>query len=60
MDKRGFSEAEAAVYLGSSASVIQRETAKGNLPVRYLGAKKLYSKEDLDQFFDSLPAERRT
>lgn len=59
-DKRAFSESEAAQYLGSSPSVIRRETAKGNLPVKYLGAKKLYDKKDLDQFFEALPAERST
>lgn len=58
MEKRGYSEAEAALYLGSSPAVVRRETAKGNIPVHYLGAKKLYAKEDLDAFFDALPAER--
>lgn len=57
-EKRGYSETEAAQYLGSSPSVIKRETARGNIPVRYLGAKKLYDREDLDRFFESLPAER--
>lgn len=58
MEKRGFTEVEAATYLGSSATVIKRETAKGNIPVRYLGAKKLYDREDLDRFFQSLPGVR--
>lgn len=58
MEKRGFSEAEAAEYLGSSTTVLKREVAKGNLPVRYLGSKKLYAREDLDQYFEALPSER--
>lgn len=57
-EKRGYSEAEAAQYLGSSIDVIRREVALGNLPVRYLGRKRLYDRNDLDLFFDSLPAER--
>lgn len=58
MEKRGYSEAEAAIYLGSSRSVVRAETAKGNIPVRYLGSRKLYDRDDLDRFFESLPAER--
>lgn len=57
-DKRAFSEAEAAHYLSSSIDVIRREVALGNLPVRYLGRKRLYDRDDLDRFFESLPAER--
>lgn len=57
-EKRGYTQAEAAIYLGSSPRVIERETVKGNIPVRWLGAKKLYDREDLDRFFESLPAER--
>lgn len=58
MEKRGYSEKEAAEYLGSSVPVIRREVAKGNLPIRYLGTKKLYDREDLDAFFKALPSER--
>ena len=36
----------------------QGVTAKGNIPVRYLGAKKLYDRADLDRFFEALPPER--
>lgn len=57
-EKRAFSVYEAAHYLGSSETVIKRETVKGNLPVRYLGAKKLYDIADLDTFFESLPFQR--
>lgn len=59
MEKRGYSEKEAAEYLGSSTRVIREQVAKGNLPVRYLGAKKLYDREDLDAFFRALPAGRQ-
>jgi excisionase family DNA binding protein len=58
MEKRGYSEVEAAVYLGCSARLIREQVAKGNLPVHYLGAKKLYDRDDLDAFFKALPAER--
>ncbi len=58
MEKRAFTEREAAEYLGSSTTVIKREAAKGNLPVHYLGAKKLYDRDDLDAFFKALPSER--
>lgn len=58
MEKRGYSEAEAAIYLGSSRTVVREETVKGNIPVRYLGSRKLYDRMDLDRFFESLPSER--
>lgn len=53
-----FNIQEAAHYLGSSETVIKRETAKGSIPVRYLGAKKLYDESDLDALFESLPFQR--
>ena len=59
-EKRAFTIQEAAHYLGSSETVIKRETAKGSIPVRYLGAKKLYDKTDLDAFFESLPFKRNS
>lgn len=59
MEKRGYSEKEAAEYLGSSTRVIREQVAKGNLPVRYLGAKKLYDREDLDAYFNTLPSVRQ-
>lgn len=59
MEKRGYSEKEAAEYLGSSTRVIREQVAKGNLPVRYLGAKKLYDRDDLDNYFKTLPSVRQ-
>lgn len=59
MEKRGYSEKEAAEYLGSSTRVIREQVAKGNLPVRYLGAKKLYDRKDLDAYFNTLPSVRQ-
>lgn len=58
MQKRGYSEVEAATYLGSSTTVIKRAAANGDIPVHYLGRKKLYDREDLDRFFENLPTER--
>ena len=57
-DKRGFTELEAAAYIGVSKDTLRREVAIGNLPVRWLGAKKLYDRADLDRFFEALPPER--
>jgi excisionase family DNA binding protein len=58
MEKRGYSETEAANYIGCSARLIREQAAKGNIPVHYIGAKKLYDREDLDAFFKALPGER--
>jgi len=58
--KRGYTYAEAAIYLGSSETVIKRAVARGDIPARYLGSRVLLDVEDLDAFFDGLPTERTT
>jgi hypothetical protein len=56
-DKRAFTQVEAIRYLGVSDRSLRNEVAKGNMPVRFYGTKKLYDRADLDAFFAALPAE---
>lgn len=56
--KRGFSEADAAAYLGISERTLRQLVVDATIPVRYRGRTKLYDVRDLDAFFDSLPTER--
>lgn len=59
MEKRGYSEKEAAEYLGCSPSKLREQVAKGNVPVRYLGSRKLFDRDDLDAYFKALPSVRQ-
>jgi excisionase family DNA binding protein len=55
-DKRGFTVAEAATYLGISPRTIYNEVSRGTFPIkpRRWGRKPLFRKEDLDRLLDSL------
>lgn len=57
-EKRGYTYAEAAVYLGSSETVIKRLVARGDIPAKYLGTRVVIDVADLDAYFDGLPTER--
>ncbi len=58
MEKRGYTYAEAAQYLGVSEELIKKTAAAGDLPRKYFRSKPLIDVRDLDNFFDSLPADR--
>lgn len=58
--KRGYSEEEAAEYLGISiASLRKARTQKPPLiGVKYFGSKPVYDVHELNRLYDSLPSEK--
>lgn len=56
--KRGYSEADAATYLGIGERTLRQLVTEQTIPVHYRGRTKLYDVRDLDAYFDSLPTER--
>ncbi|WP_181905746.1 helix-turn-helix domain-containing protein [Microbacterium bovistercoris] len=54
-DKRGFTVAEAALYLGISEWVLRCEVRENRLAARKRGTTLLFDRAELDRYFDSLP-----
>lgn len=56
--RRGLSRAEAAMYLGVSASKFDELVRDGRMPApRQIGSRKIWDVHQLDLAFDDLPVE---
>lgn len=53
--KRGYTVAEAAVYLGISEWVIRSEMRDNNIVAKKRGTTILFDRSELDRYFDALP-----
>jgi excisionase family DNA binding protein len=56
IEKRGFTVAQTADYLGISPRTIYNEISRGTFPIkpRRWGRKPIFRKEDLDRLLDTL------
>jgi hypothetical protein len=56
MNPRGLPRTEAASYIGCSPRKFDYMVVGGQMPVpRMIGAKKIWDRIELDDFFESLP-----
>ena len=55
MDKRGFSTAEAADYLGISVWSLRQATRENRIAAKKHGTTVLYDRDELNRYFDDLP-----
>jgi excisionase family DNA binding protein len=54
-NQRLFGTKAAARYLGLHEQTLRKLTDLGELPARKMGARRVYTLEDLDRYIDSLP-----
>lgn len=54
-DKRAFTVAEAAAYIGRSPSFIRALKRTNRMPAKRDGKTLLFLREDLDRYLDALP-----
>ena len=57
-EKRGYTYREAAAYLGIAYETFKKAAAAGRIQVHYWGSKPLVDRAELDNLFESLPAEK--
>jgi len=55
IEKRGFTVAEAAVYIGISEWVLRGELRDNRIVAKKRGTTILFDRSELDRYFDSLP-----
>ena len=55
MEKRGYTVAEAADYLGLSDWVVRSEIRENRIAAKKRGTTVLIDRAELDRYFDALP-----
>lgn len=55
MDKRGYTYAEAAQYLGISEWVLKDELRHNRIVAKKRGTSVIFDRAELDRYFDDLP-----
>jgi hypothetical protein len=55
--KRGFSQEEAAVYVGKKVETFRKLAKRYEIPAKKADRNPTYLREDLDRFLDNLPDE---
>lgn len=55
VEKRGYTVAEAAVYLGISEWVLRQEMRDNRIAAKKRNSTVLFDRDELDRYFDDLP-----